>query len=262
MAHQDPAAEQPAVPRAPAPLPADVGIVAALAIEVGFLTDQLQRVRKYAGPGHAVIEGELGGKIVALIVGGPGRAAARRAAEHLLAGHRPRWVLSAGFGGALDPALRRNQVVLPRAVVGLDGATYPIELPEPIGGAVAVGRLLTVDAIVRTAAEKAELRQNFEADVVDMETSAVAEVCSARGVRFLAARVISDDAAHDLPPEVVRLMRGSNSYRAGAALRALWHRPSSIKDFWALHEQAQEAADRLAQFTVKLIADLEGAASF
>lgn len=237
--------------KAPAPLPADVGIVAALAIEVGFLTDRLTNVRKYAGPGHTVIEGETGGKIVALVVGGPGRAAARRATDRLLAGHRPRCVLSLGFGGALNPALRRNQVVVPNEVVDLDGARFAIEAGSAPG--TATGRLLTVDAIVRTAAAKAELRRRFDVDLVDMESAAVAAVCGERGVRFLAARVISDDAAHDLPPEVVRLMTGSNSYRAGAALRALWNRPSSIKDFWALHEQAQEAADRLAQFAIGAI---------
>jgi adenosylhomocysteine nucleosidase len=89
-----------------------------------------------------------------------------------------------------------------------------------------------------------------------METAEVAAVCGERGVRFLAARVVSDDAEHDLPREIVPLLTGSNSYRAGAALRALWHRPSSLKDFWALHEHAQEAADRLAQFLAAAIGRL------
>jgi adenosylhomocysteine nucleosidase len=234
-----------------------VGIVAALAIEVGFLTDRLESVRKYASPGQVVIEGERGGKIVAVIIAGPGRAAARRATEHLLAGHRPRWVLSVGFGGALNPDLQRNQVILPNEVVDLQGARYTIDVRNPAGPSVVTGRLLTVDAIVRTAVEKAALRERFAADVVDMETSAVASFCSERGVRFLAARVVSDDATHDLPSEVVSLMKGSGSYKAGAALRALWHRPSSLKDFWALHEHAQEAADRLAQFTIGAIDQLD-----
>src|SRR4051794_20051165 len=97
---------------APAPLAADVGIVAAMVIEVGFLTDRLKNVRKYAGSGHTVIEGEAGGKLIVLIVGGMGRDAARRSTGILLDGHRPRWVVSAGFAGALDPALKRNDAVL------------------------------------------------------------------------------------------------------------------------------------------------------
>jgi len=47
---------------APPPLPSDIGIVAALPIEVGFLTDGLTKVRKYSGPSHTIIEGEHAGK--------------------------------------------------------------------------------------------------------------------------------------------------------------------------------------------------------
>ena len=112
---------------APAPIAADVGIVAAMAIEVGFLTDRLTQVRKYAGPGHSVIEGEAGGRLVALIVGGMGRESARRATELLLLGHRPRWVVSAGFAGALDPALKRNDAVITVEIVDPEGERYAVD---------------------------------------------------------------------------------------------------------------------------------------
>src|SRR5689334_1048585 len=95
-------------PAAPPPAPADVGIVAALPIEVDPLILRMANVRKYKGPRHKVIEGELSGKLVALILVGTGRDAARRGTRLLLDGHRPRWVIAAGFGGALDPALKRN----------------------------------------------------------------------------------------------------------------------------------------------------------
>ena len=242
-------------PPAPPPVAVDVGIVAALGLEIGFLLDQLSAVRKYTGPRHSVIEGECAGKLVAVVVTGMGREAARQGAELLLDGHRPRWLLSAGFAGALDPALPRLAVVMPNEVIDPEGHRYAIDVavPAPEGGGrptIRTGRLLTVDRIIATAVEKAELRGQYAADLVDMETSAVAALCSARGMRFLAIRVISDDAQVDLPPEVVTLMTHSGSYRVGAALRALWRRPSRIKDFWSLHEQAQEAADRLAKFTV------------
>src|SRR5690242_12372793 len=84
-------------PPAPPPLAADVGIVAALGLEVGFLIDRLGSVRKYSGPRYSVVEGQCAGKLVSVLVTGPGRAAARRGAELLLAGHRPGWLLSVGF---------------------------------------------------------------------------------------------------------------------------------------------------------------------
>jgi adenosylhomocysteine nucleosidase len=239
---------------APAPLAVDVGIVAALAVEVGFLIDRLTSVRRYMGPRHTVVEGECGGKLVGVVVSGMGREAARRGAELLLGGHRPRWLVSAGFAGALDPALERYAIVMPNQVVDTDSNHYTIDVrfPPPTVGSptIRTGRLLTVDRLIATASEKADLRRKFSADFVDMETSAVAGLCSARAVRFLSIRVISDDAATDLPHEIATLLTRTGTYRIGAALRALWRRPSRIKEFWALHEQAQEAADRLARFTV------------
>ncbi|MBV8677665.1 MAG: 5'-methylthioadenosine nucleosidase [Planctomycetaceae bacterium] len=245
---------------APAPVPADVGIVAALSVEVGFLLDRLKDVRKYRGPRQTVIEGECGGKIVALVVAGPGRASARRGALTLLDGHRPRWVLSAGFGGGLNPALARNDIVLADEVLDPEGHRFAIDVSIPPGSpdrSIRPGRLLTVDQVVRTSAEKAALHRRFKADAVDMETSAVAALCGERAVRFLAIRVISDDARADLPAEIASLLTRSGSYRVGAALRAIWHRPSRLKDFWTLHEHAQEAADRLAAFTTGAIKRLD-----
>ena len=48
------------------------------AMEVGDLVDSLKHVRKYQAASMPVIEGEHGGKIVAIAMSGPGRAAARR----------------------------------------------------------------------------------------------------------------------------------------------------------------------------------------
>lgn len=251
-----PVTDQDGIPLAPAPVAVDVGVVAALGIEVGFLTDRFKKVRKYSGPQHTVIEGECGGKLLALIVTGMGREAARRGAELLLDGHRPRVMISAGFAGALDPGLPRNTIVVPEEVIDLEGSRYPIDgvaSVTELAPSMRTGRLLTVDRIIRTALEKAELRDRHNADLVDMETSAVAALCAERSVRFQAIRVISDDANVDLPPEIATLMTKSGGYRVGAALRAIWKRPSRLKDFWNLNEQAHEAADRLAAHIARIV---------
>ncbi len=237
-------------PLAPPPEPADVGIVAALPIEVAPLIARLHDTRKYSSERHTIIEGLCGPKLVTLIVTGPGRKAARRGTELLLAGHRPRWVVSAGFAGALDPALGRNEVLLPDEVLDPDGnlARVGLEVHEEVSGPrIRAGRLATVDEIVRTVAEKAELRERTGAVAVDMETAAVARVCADRGVRFLGLRIISDVADVDLPPEILTILGPSGGYRVGAALGAIWKRPGSLKDLFRLREHALEAARKLGE---------------
>jgi adenosylhomocysteine nucleosidase len=243
---------------APAPTPADVGIVAALPMEVGYLVDSLRRVRKYHAASMPVVEGELDGKIVAIVIGGMGRDAARRAAGVLIDGHRPSWMIAAGFAGALHPELERNDLAIPQEVIDPGGHRFAIDRPETLGAGIrhSTGRLLTVDRFILGTAEKSGLHRESGADLVDMESSAVAALCAERLVRFLAIRVVSDDARKDLPREVASLITQSGSYRIGAAFRAIWNRPSSIKDFWTLHEHALEAADRLARFVVRCLGEL------
>jgi adenosylhomocysteine nucleosidase len=248
-------------PVAPPPAPADVGIVAAMPMEIGPLLARLKNPRKYAGERHTVIEGELAGKIIVAIVAGVGRKSARRGTQLLISGHRPRWIISAGFGGALDPSLKRNQVVLADEVLDTDGLRLSIDVSVPKESTgkhkITTGRLLTVDKIIRTAAEKAALRnQYYRADLLDMETSAVASVCTERGVRFLGVRVISDEAGVDLPPEILSIMGPTGSFRVGAAMGAIWRRPSSLKELLVLRDHANSAAEVLTAVLPGIIGQL------
>ena len=120
------------------------------------------------------------GKIVAVAVGGMGRPAAARAADVLIAGHRPRWLISAGFAGALNPAYARNDLIVAHEVIDRDGSVVPgrpATRDWERASSMRRGRLLTVDRVVLRAAEKDELHRSYQADLVDMETSAVAAIC-------------------------------------------------------------------------------------
>jgi adenosylhomocysteine nucleosidase len=244
---------------APPPVPVDVGIVAALPMEVAPLRLRLKDVRKYGAKGQTVVEGHLGGKLVALVETGMGRARAQRGAQRLIDGHRPRWIVSAGFAGSLNPEIARNAVLFPVEVTNVEGRSFPTEWPPGVplpAKAERRGRLLTTDEVVLKAEGKARLRAEHGADLVDMETSAVAALCLERGTHFLALRVVSDDASTDLPPEILAIMGDSGSYRLGAALGAIWRRPSSLKEMLALREQATQAADRLAKAMLELLPGL------
>ena len=144
--------------------------------------------------------------------------------------------------------ISRNDLVIPDQVIDLEGNAVAIEasMPDLRGIKRTQGRLLTVDRLIARPAEKADLRQSHDADLVDMETSTVALLARDRSLRFLAIRVISDAADSELPVEVARLMAHSGSYQVGVALRSIWNRPSVLKDFWQLHARALESSDRLA----------------
>jgi adenosylhomocysteine nucleosidase len=82
----------------------------------------------------------------------------------------------------------------------------------------------------------------------------VAEVCRRHGVPLCAIRIIHDSAADVLPPDVERLLRQkTEAARLGAALGAIWRRPGSVKDLWALKENSLNSSTQLAKFLQHLI---------
>ena len=245
---------------APPPIAVDVGVIAALEIEIGGFLKQLREVRSYrTGTRFKIIEGECAGKVVAVIVSGTGRRAARRATEILWSGHKPRWLISAGFAGGLHPEIVKDEVILANEIVDESGARHRLETLVSSDQKVAVrsGRLLTVDRAAATVLEKSALRIKHSADLVDMESSAVAAFCAERGVRFLSVRVITDTAADELPPWIHRLTaRPSSAYRAGAALRVLWETPASANDFLKLRNLARDSSRLLGTVLPKIIQGL------
>lgn len=254
--------ERGAEPSDTRPRPCDIGFVFALGIESGGLQDLLEGVVTTRGAGLTFRQGVLRNRSVVLVETGVGQAGAARGTQALLAGHRPAWVISAGFAGALDRRLRRGDIVLADAVIGPDGRRLAIDLkipPDTSAGnkGLHVGACLTRDAIVRLTAEKESLGRQHGALAVDMESWTVAEVCRQAKTRFLAIRVISDAVDDELPADVETLARQkSTASRLGAAAAALVRRPSSAKDMLKLKGDALVASDRLARFLAGVVEQL------
>lgn len=177
----------------------------------------------------------------------------------LIDGHRPQRVISAGFAGALSPALKRNDILLADRILLGDGAELALDLPPEIAAVaeqpgVHRGTLLCADHVVRLPGDKRALFARHGALAVDMETFAVAEVCRRREVPFLSVRVINDTADEELPRDVERLLvQKTNAARLGAAMGAICRRPGSVKDMYQLRENALVAAEQLAKFLAGVV---------
>jgi adenosylhomocysteine nucleosidase len=238
------------------PPPCDIGLVFALPQESGAFVDLLSGVVTTKGRGFIVRSGVLADRRIVVVEAGAGREAAARGTHALIGGHRPLWVISAGFAGGLQADLQRGDFVLADEIDDVSGRRLAIDLkaePDP-RARVRVGRLLTVDQLVRGGEEKRSLGEKHGALAVDMESWAVGDVCRQDKVRFLAVRVISDAIDEELPAELDSLVaQRTTAGRLGAAAGILFRRPSSIKDMWRLKEQAMESADRLAQYLKQIV---------
>lgn len=244
------------------PRPCDVGFVFALPIEMGGWEDLLEGVVATHARDCRVWEGGYQGRSIAVVCSGAGRQAAARATQALIAGHRPRWIISAGFAGGLNGDVRQGDIVMADRVTDISGKGLAIDLKlDPQAAAqtagLHVGRILTVDKIVARPEQKRALGQAHDALCVDMESWAVGEVCRQDKVRFMAIRVISDAVDDELPSEIGNLLvQKSRAGTLGAVAGALWRRPSSAQDMLRLKRDALVNSDRLARFLGQVVVQL------
>src|SRR5579875_625497 len=140
--------------------------VASEASELKPFAAMLMGLRKLNWPLDYAFEGILEGRRVMLAANGAGPKLAARAVEVAiravtgaeLSSSRLEAVVSAGFCGALDPALRENQIVAATEV--FDAATSDRFACAGVASDTpfASGALLTQDRIANTAEEKQRLR--------------------------------------------------------------------------------------------------------
>ena len=249
------------LPDAPAPR-CQLGVIFALPLEAHAFEGLVTGSRLYHVAGLTIATGSLAGQQVAWTVSGVGEAAASRAARLLCDGHDPHWLVSAGFAGGLNPDLTSGQLVLPARILA---QAHPQLPPHPVEASLAARlwqhhppattTLISVDSIVASPVAKAALRQATGADLVDMESWAVATVAETAGRGFLSLRVISDAATEALPREVARLSQPlSPVRRLGTALGAIARRPGAAVDFWRLWERGLAQSQRLARGLADLVA--------
>ncbi|MGO8699339.1 MAG: hypothetical protein ACLQVY_16655 [Limisphaerales bacterium] len=151
---------------------------------------------------------------------------------------RPERVITAGFAGGLNPALKVATVIYEEDA----GAGFGPEL-EKLGALPA--RFYCHRRVATTAAEKRMLWQQSGADAVEMESSVIRTICREFGVPSATVRVISDDASHDLPLDFNALMTSEDRLDYLKLLWTILRRPSRIFRLMEFQQQTLAAARRL-----------------
>ncbi len=261
--HAEPSAGEPAEQPGDEFLPCDVAFIFALGIESGGLVDALKGAETSRHKHGLERAGQLDGREVVIVEAGIGGSAAARATKAILEFYQPRWVISAGFAGALDESLRRGHVLMADSVASEAGEPLSVGIklePQVVEATkgLHVGRLLSVDRLIRHPPERRKLREEHAAVACDMETFAVAQACRDAGARLLSVRIVSDAVDDELPPEIEHLLaQRSLAGKIGAAAGAVLHRFSAAKDMWKLREDALKASDRLAKFLRGIVTQLK-----
>jgi adenosylhomocysteine nucleosidase len=195
---------------------------------------------------------------------GLGAAATEQALEWVLSRpvfgnvpYRPKVILSAGFCGALQEGYEIGDVILATEVVEPDGHRWPVTWPGELPPGewrppLHRGRLLTSSQLVPSTEEKHALGRQHEAVAVDMESAAVARVCSRQEVPFGCVRSVSDRLETPLSPELASLLSGGrvSPFRV---VTTVARSPALGKEMWRLGRETRQAAEQLGRALGELL---------
>jgi adenosylhomocysteine nucleosidase len=181
-----------------------------------------------------------------LVANGAGPVRAAAAVDAAMDTFRPEAIVSVGFCGALEPALRIGDVVVGTSVTG-GGRTYELH-PVASGAPHRVGAICSIGHVAQTALEKARLRASG-AIAVEMEAAGLGGKAEILGLPFYCVRAVTDLAGEDMANDFSKALRPDGHFDTITILRsALRHPWARVPELIRLRQRCVRAALALGDF--------------
>ncbi len=175
-------------------------------------------------------------------LGGIGSFAAS-ALDHRLKTTKPQLIVSAGFGGALQPGLNVGSLVVGENLSDSHLVRIAAKTPE-----FTFGQLHTSEDVVEKSQDKYALGKTTGALSVDCESELIRDICQRHRIKFLALRCISDSVDHDFPiPSAILIDHKTGRPNPASVFRYLFSHPGAIPGFKILIQNARTAQKSLAR---------------
>lgn len=198
-----------------------IGIIGALEEEVVMLRHDMEIKSSSIIAGCEYISGVLSNQDIVITRCGMGKVNAASCTSTMINKYAPDIIINTGVGGSLDESLKVCDIMIAEDVVqhDYDIVSLGYELAqvdnfdspyficdskvndaikkstENLGYDSYLSRFATGDKFIDVPEDKRRIAETFGARVCDMETGAIAQVCSLHGVRFSSIRTISDSTS-------------------------------------------------------------------
>jgi adenosylhomocysteine nucleosidase len=216
--------------------------VAAERRELEGLLVHVGEIAKLNWPLDFARSGRLNGTPVVMVANGPGPKLAGSAVDVVKDNKSMDALISIGFCGGLQLALGVCDIFVATEVVGVAPALAPSS-SRPFK----TGKLLSIDRVVCTAAEKAALAKN--ADAVEMEAAAVADRAKRRHVPFYAVRVVTDTFEESFPLDFNAARSSDGRFSRAKILAAAFRKPGTVfPELIKLNKRTKRASQALGDF--------------
>lgn len=199
-----------------------IAVIGAMDEEISLLKAEMKGVKEKKIGGIKYYKGKLEGKNIVLLKTGVGKVNAAVGADTVIREFDADEIIFTGVAGAVNENLNVADVVISKDLVqhdvDLTAFGYPLGLmsgekeigfkadPKLINIAeksaikvlgkdkVSIGRIVTGDQFIANKDKVKFLRDEFQADAVEMEGAAVAQVATLYDVPFVVLRALSDKA--------------------------------------------------------------------
>ena len=185
---------------------------------------------------------------VRVLVTGMGRGNAERGIYYGLEEVAPRFVITCGFAGGLNPTLQTGQIV------------YQADEEDPLRAALekagaVPATFFCARRVAITSEEKQKLWRGTGLDAIEMESETIRDVCREKDIPAITIRVISDSAMEDLPLDFNTLMTPAQKIHYGKLSWALVRSPWKLAELLAFQQKTVDSAKALANFLTRLLKD-------
>lgn len=244
-----------------------IALISALEEEVRDLKRNMEIRRTASYQCCRIYEGEFAGKANLLVLTGIGGEHAQQVTQLILATYPVRLMVSTGFGGSLNPKTDVGDVVIYAQLFNGDQAGGPSrreglklnpglaarvsEGITPNGLKTLIGNGVTISKVCSSPQIKRNLGNEFNADIVDMESYFIGQVALERGMPFIAVRSIFDTLQDDL--SVLDNVTFDGKIVPRRMLSCLISHPGQVKNLVRYANNAKKARKSLAVYLTGLM---------
>jgi adenosylhomocysteine nucleosidase len=245
-----------------------LGLIAAMAQESDALLRNIQGWKRIAVGSFRGICFELSGQTCLLVTSGMGARRAGEAARALVEMNAPRYLISFGIAGAVEPDLEIGDVVAAETFCRLDqgvpGPFLPLD-PWPDAAREAAvqvlagrgARLFHGTSVTTGGPQAMEYRRGeMLHPILEMETAGIAQVAAEKGIPFLSLRAISDGPRAPIPFNLGEVLDENANLHVAGFLKAIARRPGIVLQFGRLRRNSRIAAENAAVALVAAVSQL------
>ncbi|HIG91393.1 MAG: phosphorylase [Methylococcales bacterium] len=172
-----------------------------------------------------------------VILSGTGPNNASDAAQKLIS-HGADRLISWGCAGALSTQLKPGHLIIATQLIDQNNNSinqqpaWPEYLLNKLTApeVITPGTLLESDQLISSGKNKEHLHQKTNADLVDMESAAIARIAHLNNLPFVAIRAIADTATMNLPKAISHSLDSNGELQLSILLKYLFIHPYEIPE--------------------------------